>query len=117
VVQRDSDSGVSSARVFLPSAGAFDAARYAPDDGAAVSWKATVESLHRAFGPVVASPAAALTPVPVPPRPEDHTRAPFYRSPWFWGALGAAAFGAGAVYFATRDNSPNTIHLQVQVPK
>ncbi len=34
-----------------------------------------------------------------PPKPKA-----FYESGWFWGALGAAAFAGGAVYFATRDN-------------
>ena len=28
-----------------------------------------------------------------------------------------AAFGGAALYFATRDNSPDTIHLQLQVPR
>jgi hypothetical protein len=116
VVQRDGDA-TASARVFVAATGAFDAARYSPDPGPQLGWRATVESLHRAFGPVVALPPVATAAVPPPPRTEDHTRAPFYKSPWFWGALGAAAFGAGAVYFATRDNSPDTIHLQVQVPK
>jgi hypothetical protein len=40
----------------------------------------------------------------------------FYESGWFWGALGAAAFAGGAIFFATRDNGESTIHLQMQVP-
>ncbi len=46
------------------------------------------------------------------PRPS----VPFYESVWFWGALGAAALAGGATYLATRDSSPSTIHLEVQVP-
>jgi hypothetical protein len=40
----------------------------------------------------------------------------FYESGWFWGAIAAAAFAGGAVYLASRDNAPTTIHLELQVP-
>jgi hypothetical protein len=40
----------------------------------------------------------------------------FYESGWFWGALGAAAFVGGVIFFATRDNSASAIHLHVEVP-
>lgn len=46
----------------------------------------------------------------------DESRStPFYRSPWFWGAVGAAAVLAGAVILATRDNSDEAIHLDMRV--
>ena len=84
-------------------------------------WSGTVASLERAYGntppaDVVHAPTLATTAVPEekPKAPESH---PFYTSPWFWGAVGAAAFGGTAVYFATRDNSTGTIHLEMQVPK
>jgi hypothetical protein len=65
----------------------------------------------------VAAPAAALHEVPrdSQPAPGD-APTPFYKTGWFWGVLGAAAFAGGAMYFATRDNTPSTIHLQMQVP-
>jgi hypothetical protein len=51
------------------------------------------------------------------PRKEAPSPArPFYESVWFWGAVGAAALLGGAAYIATRDSSPSTIHLEVQVP-
>ena len=50
-------------------------------------------------------------------RRKDAPSKPFYASPWFWGAIGAAALGGTAFYFATRDNTPSQIHLQLQVPK
>jgi len=108
------EGGAASARVFVSFTHSFDAARYAPDASSS-PWAATVDSLHRTYA-TTAAPAAALAVVPAP-KPDKHEPVPFYKSPWFWGALGAAAFGAGAVYFATRDNSPDTIHLEVQVPK
>jgi hypothetical protein len=138
VVVEMSASARPVARVFLADTGAFDAARYeadgsdaSPDAGAgatATGWARTVASLARASGvdPVSAprpvaqlSPETPLAPV-APPRTEAHAAGKsgaFYTSPWFWGAVGAAAFGGAAVYFATRDNGDGTIHLQVQVPK
>lgn len=82
-------------------------------------WSGAVASLDRAFGsggPETHASALAVSPLPpeVAKKSESH---PFYLSPWFWGALGAAAFGGAAVYFATRDNSTQTIHLELQVPK
>jgi len=90
-----------------------------------VHWSGTVSSLERTFGaPPPAAPtgealhAPALATSSLPPdRSKPSESHPFYLSPWFWGAIGAAAFGATAVYFATRDNSTGTIHLELQVPK
>jgi hypothetical protein len=62
------------------------------------------------------APALAFSPLP-PEAPKKEGSHPFYTSPWFWGAVGAAVFGGTAVYFATRDNSSSTIHLELQVPK
>ncbi len=83
-----------------------------------VHWSGTVASLDRAYGigGPEHGPALATSEVPPPPPPATESH-PFYTSPWFWGAVGAAAFGGVAVYFATRDNSTDTIHLELQVPK
>jgi hypothetical protein len=122
------------ARVFVAESGAFDAARYAPDlapdlgDAGAkaeADWSGAAASLDRAYAISLApapTPSAASAPSlathPLPENKEkDATSRPFYASPWFWGAVGAAALGATALYFATRDNSPSQIHLQLQVPK
>jgi hypothetical protein len=116
----------ATAQLFLAETGAFDAALYAPDEappGSTPAWSAwsqTTRSLDREFGAPPAPPAPMAAPAmatreapkseaPAPPQP-------FYRSVWFWGALGAAALAGGAAYFATRDSSPSTIHLEVQVP-
>jgi hypothetical protein len=119
------DGGKPVMRVFVAETQAFDAASYAPDAGAAgVAWASTTQSLARAFGgPVTAlgpgepqsAPPLATHEEPAinnaPPKPKA-----FYESGWFWGALGAAAFAGGALYFATRDNSATSIHLDMQVP-
>ncbi|MBV9948079.1 MAG: hypothetical protein JOZ69_14590 [Myxococcales bacterium] len=137
--------GRATARAFAADVGAFDAAVYAPDAGSSSGWSGTVGSLVRTFGssapaalqelpaPTHAPPLAsreapgvrsapgpdatalARAPAPVPGgRPEGRA---FYQSGWFWAALGAAAFGAGAVFLATRDSTPKAIHLELQVPR
>jgi hypothetical protein len=124
------DAGKPVARVFLADPGAFDAATYAPDPSPTApsssppAWSATTRSLARVFGPTSApSPAEAdahAPPLATQEAPRNTTAAasskPFYASVWFWGAIGAAALAGGATYFATRDSSPSTIHLEVQVP-
>ena len=107
------------ARVFLVETRAMDAARYYPDDDG-VGWTGAARSLERSYGVALPTAAAgAFAAAPPKLKPEESSAShPFYSSPWFWGALGAAAVGATAVYFATQDNSgSSTIHLQAQVPK
>jgi hypothetical protein len=125
------------ARVYVTASQAYDAVRYEPDPSApvtwgggasAVTWNGAVQALKRSFSdnpqppPPAPSPTVAAVALhPVPPAPAadraKSTRA-FYQSPWFWAAAGAAAFAAGAVYLATRNDSTNdNIQLQVQVPK
>lgn len=95
------------ARLFLVGSASFDAASYSPDD--ATGWGATVASLER------------LMPAELPSKPskskDESTSRPFYTSPWFWGGLGAAALFGGAFFFASRDTSGETIHLQMKVPQ
>jgi hypothetical protein len=125
------DAAHPTARLFLAETGVFDAAAYAPDDPTApsVAWSATTRSLDRLFGPppaAVASPSAlpaqaslsapTLATSETPKKEAPGAPRPFYESLWFWGAVGAAALVGGAAYFATRDSSPSTIHLEVQVP-
>jgi hypothetical protein len=123
-----SEAGHASARVFLAETGGFDAATYAPDDTtpatAAITWAAATRSLDRLMAPPAPGPHAAGSAVAPPlatraaPKVESSssTPRPFYESFWFWGAVGAAALAGGAAYFATRDTSASTIHLEVQVP-
>jgi hypothetical protein len=135
VEEPDASARVPVARVFLAATSSFDAARYAPDDAPGSNvpvWTGAAQSLERMYsaqsltplgsaaGPG-AAPRATIAPsgkltADSPLKGEGPSR-PFYVSPWFWGAIGAAALGGVAVFVATRDNSPDTIHLQMQVPK
>lgn len=122
------------ARVFVAESASFDAARYTPEASdagpAAADWSGAASSLERTYGALVPpagptpaatvgnpAPALATQPLPKDNKEKDATSRPFYASPWFWGAVGAAALGATGLYFATRDNTPSTVHLQLQVPK
>jgi len=108
--------GTPRARAFLADAGALDAALYLPDEGATpTAWSAATRSVVRSFG----LPPTALHAPPLATRPVDAAapRHAFFESAWFWGALGAAAVAGGAVFLATRDSGPSTIHLQLEVPR
>lgn len=55
-------------------------------------------------------PISTASPAPVQPLP-------FWKSSWFWGAVGAAAVVGCGIYFASsQDSSSDRIHLQLQVP-
>lgn len=124
----DADAGADSAeagapsgtrllaRLFLVDAGEFDAARYEPD-GSEAPWRATIVSLEQRFpkenGPL---PTATANPATQPVPAKESEGKPFYSSPWFWGALGAALVVGGAFYLASRDTDSGTIHLQMRPP-
>jgi hypothetical protein len=119
------DAGGPRARAFLADSASFDAAIYPPDEGSPAAWSATTRSLVRVFGsgvsPAQRPPVAVRAPdlaTHSGPNAEGapSSRQQFYQSGWFWGALGAAAFGAGAVFLATRDTGSSAIHLQLEVP-
>jgi hypothetical protein len=107
---------------------------------AAASWTGAARALHRSFGDAPLPPPPAPTPAAPPAKAEPPAQGisvlfhpvassttpaadgkaearPFYKSPWFWAAAGAAVFAAGAVYLATRADSSDNIQLQVQVPR
>jgi hypothetical protein len=97
---------------------------FSPGAPPPVEWSGAVASLERTFTAPVVSPRGPSAPLlaisalpPEKPKSEGSQSHPFYTSPWFWGAVGAAVFGTTAVYFATRDNSTSSIHLELQVPR
>jgi hypothetical protein len=121
----------ATARVYLASNGMFDAARYSEDQASTGSgpWEPTAASLERTLRADAApagEPLAATGPTAGPrteplkgePAPADGAT-PFYKSPWFWGALGAAVLGGGGIYLATRDSgdSSGPMHVQMKVPR
>ncbi|MBX3225044.1 MAG: hypothetical protein KF795_31290 [Labilithrix sp.] len=103
------------AQLFLADSGEFDAARYEPD---ALGWRGTVTSLSRRFPPPPAAKATAQLYGAPPKLPSEGKESqPFYRSPWVWGAVGAAVLLGGFFFFASQDTSDDPIHLQMRVPR
>jgi hypothetical protein len=118
------EGGLPVARVFRGDTGLFDATTYVPDDAGTMKWGGAAQAIAGTVGISAPAPAAA-GPLQAPalatheepgPVTEPTKKRAFYESGWFWGAIGAAAFAGGAVYFATRDNGPTPIHLEMQVP-
>jgi hypothetical protein len=103
------------ARLFLADVGDFDAARYEPDESG--GWRGTVTSLSSRFPPPAAAPAGQLPPPPPRISAEGKESKPFYASPWFWGAIGAAALVGGFFFLASQDTSGEPIHLEMKVPR
>lgn len=120
------DERGAEASLFLGSSRAFDAARYAPDldegdeDGGAegaFTWSAAVASLARTMAPDPSRPSATGTVARASEATKPTTPQPFYKSPWLWGALGAAAVVGGAFFLATRDTSPESVRLTMDLPR
>jgi hypothetical protein len=110
------EEGAPVARVMFAGAEDLDAASYRADpDG---GWASLVRSLERSRAAHVPAAARARPAVPAPVEARrERERAPFYASGWFWGAIGAAAFAGGAIYFLTRDDSAGSIHVAMKVPR
>jgi hypothetical protein len=139
VVVEVASSGTVSARVFVAETQTFDAARYTPDDAHSATWSGATASLSHSFGShavgdagggastATAEGTGAPTPTMVPGPPGILSDSPavaanipksFYRSPWFWGAVGSAVLAGVAILLATHGDTSGgqSIHLDVKVP-
>ncbi|MGZ6084325.1 MAG: hypothetical protein ACXWUE_12710 [Polyangiales bacterium] len=91
------DADAIEVRVYDAADDAVSSTRHRREKG---SWSplATVLSAKYAAKPVL--PATS----PPAPKKEEPKGGTFLSSPWFWGALGAAAAAGVAAYLITRDN-------------
>jgi hypothetical protein len=137
---RASASGVEARssvqmKVFLPAAGAFDAASYVvlmPStvrvDGATAfesPWLPVMVSLETRFAEsgrvqevaVVNAPTIGHSDAHAKPAGDGSATMSFYKSPWFWGALGAAVVLGGVAFAVTRPNDTAVVRLRAEVPQ
>jgi len=107
------DGSRIAARQWIASSKQFDAATYVAsrEDGKIV-WPGVAVALKKQYAPIVQASAK-----PIKSEKPTTSSKPFYLSPWFWGALGAAVLGAVAVILATQDLSSDSIKLQLRGPK
>jgi hypothetical protein len=91
------DPDAIEVRVYDAADDAVSSTRHRREKG---SWSplATVLNAKYATKPVV--PATS----PVPPKKDEPKGGTFLSSPWFWGALGAAAAAGLTAYLLSRDN-------------
>jgi hypothetical protein len=95
--------------------GEGDVVRYA--------WPGATNVLLQLYGPTPqASPNAPLTPITPrkidPPAPKTTNKSPsWYKSPWFWGPLGAVVATGAAIVLASQltKDDVNTVRLRGQV--
>lgn len=113
LVQTDAN-GRSTAREWIASAKNFDAATYVAlkEDGK-ITWPDVVASLRKQWTPP--PPAIVQNAKPISNEKVSSSK-PFYLSPWFWGAIGAALVGGLAVVLATQDYSSDSLRLKLRVP-
>jgi hypothetical protein len=86
-------------RVYDAADDSLSSTRHRREKG---SWSPLATVLSGKYGvkPIVATPP--------PPKKEEPKGGTFLSSPWFWGALGAAAAAGVAAYLITRDNGAST---------
>jgi hypothetical protein len=102
------DADAVEARVYDAADDAVSSTRYRREKG---SWSPFASTLAARYA---AKPKTAPVQTPAP-KPKDEAKGgTFLSSPWFWGALGAAAAAGLAAYVLTRDNSDPAQPVRVQ---
>lgn len=115
VVRPSETPGHVQVRLYLVDRAAFDVTLYDgdPTDGA---WRTDlVQALERRFDPA----AKAAPPVVAKAAPLHDTRnekRPFYKSPWFWGALGGAVLLGGTALLVTKVTENTDVRVRVEPP-
>lgn len=101
----NNEAGQTRARLFVAKRGGFDDTILwrEPDDAGRPRWASSVAWL------------SSLTGVRRKQTASGSSGASVFASPWFWGALTAVAGVVIVGYAASRDDEPETIHLQGRV--
>lgn len=83
------------------------------------SWPGATTHLLQLFPPAPAPTTAPIAPRKVdsaPPKPAEKSSS-WYKSPWFWGPIGAVVATGAAIFIASQatKNDVDTLHLRGQV--
>ncbi|MDI1451143.1 hypothetical protein [Polyangium sp. 6x1] len=85
------------------------------------TWPGAAATLRKLVIVPQAAPPPPIAPkqtsTPAPPKPEEPTRKPFYKSAWFWGPVGAVVAVGAAVLIASQvtEDSTGMVRLKGQV--
>ncbi len=91
---------------YSPTSNSFERVSYLPDTAQADVWTQAVQAVSIAYGSAPVTPAKA----------RSGTRK-FYDSPWFWGAVGAAAAGGITAGIISSTSGSSQIGWQMHIPR
>lgn len=102
-------------RLFLLAQSSFDVSLYDGDAGDPAWRSEVVHALERRFDPEA---AAAAPPVAGAKKPKGESSAStsFYKSPWFWGAIGGAVLLGGTALLISHVTSSEDVRIRVEPP-
>lgn len=117
LVARARDAKRLELRLFVLASDTFDVAQY-EGDPTAVTWRGeVVRSLERRLGP---APSAKVEPTKSAKNSaksaETSGSRPFYKSPWFWAALGGAALLGGTALVVSQVQSDSDVLVRALPP-
>lgn len=104
-------------RLYLASNNAFDVSLYDGDANDPAWRNEVVHALERRFDPnaAAATPVAAHKPSKKAEK-SDSRSLPFYKSPWFWGAIGGAVVLGGTALLVSHVTSSEDVKIRVEPP-
>jgi hypothetical protein len=89
----------------------LEATRHRAEQG---GWSSLLDRARARFSTTAPTTTPATAPVNTPTPSDAKKGGTFLSSPWFWGALGAAAAAAVAAWAISRDNAPSSSGVRIE---